>query len=776
MAELGKSYRPSQGGLPCFIVRHRIAITVVWLCVGAILLPLAPQLQDRLADANNLQVGESARVAEILAVEFAADSAQGAWLVVSGVPNIKDPEGTEALREIIRAIRKIPSVSRVESYFEFNDPLLISANGDGALVFVQFEGTQNLDGVISSLRATTEGVKKRLRDAFPDLGIYWTGNVVLNHDILRTSSRDVRQAEIRALPLTFALLLWAFGAFVAASCPVVVGGLAITLTLGVVTALSVFWQPSMLVQSIVSLLGLALGIDYALVIVTRFREQLAAGLDPEQAAEETIRRAGAVVLLSGASVAIGFAALLAVPIDELRSIAIGGLLVTSFAVALATTLLPALLTWIGPRLDLGRFPLFRRRKDNLERWRRWGRWVTNHPWLVLLITGVPIVLLAYPASQLRIAFPSEGGWLPRAAESVQGIQKLKEMGRSGVIYQTSILFQLPDGIGALDQEGWAMLHRLQDHLEADNRITSIYSLPAFVEEYMPAPLIKVLLPDRIRARFLNERYSRALFIVIPREELTPHELLEMVHDLRVIDTGALTAGAGGQLLVGGLAAATLDHQRVVADWFPTVILLVVMGTFVVLLVGFRSLVIPIKAIALNLLSVAAAFGVVVLVFFNGYGAEIFGLSSPIDGMFPTIPIIVFCTVFGISMDYEVFLLARVAEARSTAGSEAEAITRGLAHTAGMITSAAAIMIIVFGAFALGTFLPIQILGLALAVAVLIDAMLIRVALGPALLTLAGKWNWWPGDQLPGRYVAGAAMNNTDIWNRERAYVDPGEGP
>jgi RND superfamily putative drug exporter len=219
--------------------------------------------------------------------------------------------------------------------------------------------------------------------------------------------------------------------------------------------------------------------------------------------------------------------------------------------------------------------------------------------------------------------------------------------------------------------------------------------------------------------------------------------MRLVRQLRSVDAAAVSGLSGVHLRVGGLPAFNADYQDAIGGSVTRVIALVVGGTFVALLIGFRSLLVPLKAVALNLLSVAAAFGAAVLVFQDGYGARLFGLAAPVDGLFPAVPIIVFCIVFGLSMDYEVFLVSRVAECVRRGMPDAGALAEGMARTGGVITSAALVMIVVFAGFALGDFLLIKILGFCLGAAVLVDATVVRMAIGPALLRLAGRWNWWP---------------------------------
>jgi RND superfamily putative drug exporter len=253
-------------------------------------------------------------------------------------------------------------------------------------------------------------------------------------------------------------------------------------------------------------------------------------------------------------------------------------------------------------------------------------------------------------------------------------------------------------------------------------------------------------PEDVRESFVSRDGRIAMLEVIPREGATPVVLGELVRRIRAAEPVLATSGGVARARVGGLPALNVDYQDAVAGprRFMEVVAIIVAATFLVLAIGFRSVLVPLKAIALNLLAVAAAFGAVTLVFQDGLGARFLGVATPLDAIFPAVPVLVFCVVFGLSMDYEVFLVARIREARERNGTgERAAIADGLAHTARLITSAAAIMIVVFGAFIFADFLLMKVLGFALAVAVLLDATVMRLAVSPALLALAGKWNWWP---------------------------------
>jgi len=294
------------------------------------------------------------------------------------------------------------------------------------------------------------------------------------------------------------------------------------------------------------------------------------------------------------------------------------------------------------------------------------------------------------------------------------------------------------------QAGWSAILRLSRSLETDPRVARVLSLPQLlnVETVKEAAAIHVL--PYVRAAYFSGDGNLALIEVVPRDSVSAGDLMRYVRELRGMDAANRSGLANTRIQVGGLPAFNADYQDAIGDSVVGVIMFVVVGSFVALLIGFRSLLGALKAVALNLLSVAAAMGATVLVFQDGYGANLLGVAHPLDGLFPAVPIIVFSILFGLSMDYEVFLLSRVAEGIRKGLTNDAALVAGLARTAGVITSAALVMIVVFVGFALGDFLIIKILGFSLAVAVVIDATLVRLAIGPALLHLGGRWNWWPG--------------------------------
>jgi RND superfamily putative drug exporter len=554
----------------------------------------------------------------------------------------------------------------------------------------------------------------------------------------------VQKGESLVLPATLALLVLAFASFVAALIPLAVGQLAISMALGVAALLALRWHLSILVQNLAAMLGLSLGIDYALLMVSRFREALSAGHGPKEASAIAVRKAGHTLLVSASTVAIGFAALLTVPISEIRSIGVAGFVVAGASVLLANTLLPAGLALLGSRINAGVVPLVSRLNSDYsiharERWKRWGRTITSHPWTALVLAGVPVLLLASQAARLETRLP-RGDWLPPSAESVQGLHSLARMGRGGVVQSLRVILELPSDSISQSESGWKAAVRLSARLASDPRADQVISLPTLTEGHRD---LIWSLSSETRRSLLRGDGRATLEEILPAPWVSPEEQIRWVRELRRLAVADLLGIPGAKIRIGGIPALNADYENAVGDRLPRVIALVVGTTFLALFAGFRSVVAAAKAVALNLLSVGAAFGALVLVFQEGHGSRFLGVHEATGGVFPIIPILAFAIVFGLSMDYEVFLVARVLEARRSGLSESEAITEALARTAGLITSAAAIMIVVFAGFTLGDFLVIKMLGFTLAVAVLIDATLVRIVIGPALLSLAGDWNWWP---------------------------------
>lgn len=729
----------------CFMNVRRFGVALIVLVAVLALLPFSFHSERHLETATRVEGSQAELVNQELSQGFHSPFVDRVAVVIEGLPPANTAAGAAPLATITAALRQEPGVSGVVSYQELRDPIFLGKGGETFILVGLSSDSGPAELVVPRLHTLEHTLETQLRARYPAIKLAVTGETPLNFDIRKASADDVRRGESLVIPVTLALLLVAFGSLVAALIPLAVGQLAIATTLAIAGFLAERFHLSILVQNLATMLGLGLGIDYALLMVSRFREALAAGHDGPAAASIAARQAGRTLLISASTVVIGFLALLIVPISEIRSIGLAGCLVAGMSVLLTNTLVPAVLSWLGPRINLGRMPFTPkldadRSARTGNRWRGWGRIVVAHPWRAILLAGVPLLLLAWQATKLNTSVP-QGDWLPPAAESVQALHTLERMDRAGVVQSLRVLITLPQDSVAHTDAGWNTIDTLSKRLASDPRCQRVISITTVADGN------RSMLTDlsrETRRTFLSADGRTALLEVLPTGAVTLRQQVDWVRELRKTGAPGLTGVPGSTLLIGGIPALNADYQTIVQQSFAKVTALVVGGTLLALLLGFRSLVAPIKAIALNLVSVMASFGALVLVFQEGHLSRLLGVKEATGSIFPLVPIVAFAIVFGLSMDYEVFLVARVREARNSGFGEADAITEGLARTAGLITSAAAIMIAVFAAFTFGDFLVVKMIGFTLAVAVLIDATLVRMVIGPALLRVAGDWNWWPG--------------------------------
>jgi RND superfamily putative drug exporter len=725
-------------------VRRFWGAGIVLVAVVA-LLPFSFHAERHLETATRVEGSDAETVRQELSSRFHSPFVDQVVLVVEGLPPADSEPGEQALATIVAGLKDEPGVSGIVSYLDLRDPIFLGEGG-GTFVLIGLASTDApAESLIPELHQKEHALEAQLRSRYPAVNLELTGEIPLNFDIRKASADEVDRSESLAIPATLALLFLAFGSLIAALIPLAVGELAIAATMAVTGLLATRFHLSILVQNLATMLGLGLGIDYALLMVSRFREALCQGNDGPAAAAIAARHAGRTLTISASTVAIGFLALMTVPISEIRSIGVAGFLVAGMCVLLANTLVPAALALLGRRIDLGRLPLAPRLDAQWsartgDRWRRWGKIIVAHPWWALFLAGVPLLLLAWQATRLDTSLP-RGNWLPQAAESVHGLDTLGKMNREGIVQSLRIIVQLPADSITQSDAGWDAIDRLSKRFASDPRCFRVISITSIADNNRSA-LDDI--PRETRRSFVSSDGRAALIEVVPTTAVSMRQGVNWVRELRKTGATALTGVPGATLLVGGVPALNADYQTIIDGRFGPATALVVLGTLVALLCGFRSVIAPLKAIVLNLLSVAASFGALVLVFQDGYGCALLGFPGGTGSVFPLVPIVTFAIVFGLSMDYEVFLVARVLEARKSGLSEMDAIPEGLARTAGLITSAAAIMIVVFAAFTLGDFLVVKMIGFTLAVAVLIDATLVRIVIGPALLRIAGDWNWWPG--------------------------------
>ena len=742
------------------LVRWRWVVVIVWTAVGIFATVRAPHTERLLnIRGGSTRATEASEAQEKLERRFDSPVSEFFAVTLAAPSRLDSGPSRPVLDSLVHTLAAEPFIRGVVSYASTGDTSFLSRDRHTALLILALRTTtgDSAAGLVpvvrQTIRETLEGMPRGRQYT-----AYVTGRAPLDLDVRTVSAEDSRRGEARLLPLTLVILVLAFGALVAAVLPLIVGFLAIVVSLTIIGYLTHVTPMSVFVLNMTTMIGLGVGIDYSLLVVTRFREELSRGKRRREAAVTTFLTAGAAVVTSGLTVVVGFAALLFTPLVETRSVGLGGLVVVAVAVLLSTTLLPALLAVMGRSIERPRWLARRLAWWHAPRiWETWARTLSRYPWRAVTLGGLAIALLTAPVFWIRIGLPSRHWW-PSDTDAGKGVETLTAMGVAGVIQPVRLVIETPAGHTAVETAVLRGLRTLSDSLRADPRVREVRSLVdakpktsllAYSVLYSDLAAARNDLPPEFLDAYLSKDQRVTLMDVILSDTTSLTTAMDVVRKARELRTQKLRGTKDLRILVTGYAASSLDFQDDLLQRFPLLVGLILAATGVMLAVAFRSLLVPVKAIIMNTLSVSATFGLIVLVFQRGFGSQVLGLDGPTSAIFVVVPVLVFAVVFGLSMDYEVFLLSRIKEAFDRTGRNDEAVLEGLSATASVITSAALIMIMVFGIFAFARVLVMQFLGFGLAVAVLLDATIIRMVLVPAFMHLAGRWNWWPGTAVNG---------------------------
>ncbi len=532
------------------------------------------------------------------------------------------------------------------------------------------------------------------------------------------SERDLQQGERVGIPVALIILVVLFGAVAAALVPVVLSLICVVTALGLAALIGQVYELVFFVTLMITMIGLAVGIDYSLIIISRFREEMERGLTPFEAAARSGATAGRTVLFSGTTVVVALCGMFIVPFSFFQSLAIGAILVVIIAMAATLTLLPAIIAMMGRRINTLSIPKIGARSrasvDAQEHgfWERVTAIVTRYPLISVIVVGAPMIVATYFYFDIQTGL-SGVDTFPEESETREAFFVMEEQFSFGLINPTEVVvdgdLSSPEVISAME--------RLQVAIVADPALSW---------------------PPRLTANAAND--LALIQVVIPGEPAS-QAAVEAVNTIRDTHIPASFGGVDAEVLVGGRAAEAADVFDVVSRYTPLVFAFVLGVSFLILMLVFRSIVIPIKAVFMNLLSVGTAYGLLVLVFQKGYGRDLLGFQEA-EVIDVWIPLFLFSILFGLSMDYHVFLLSRIRERFDQTGNNREAVAFGLRETAGMITGAALIMVAVFGAFASGQTIINQQVGFGLSVAIFLDATLVRSALVPATMEMLGARNWY----------------------------------
>ena len=691
---------------------HWKTATFGWLAFVIVAFGLGGLAGSNPIDTSAPGPRESGRMDAILDEGFKRPAGESV-LVQSSSLQTTDPAFAAAIQDVVAKVSAVAAVENVRSPLDEANAGQISADGRSALVEFEISGPKKdaidkIDPVLAQVDAA--------QAAHPQLFIGEFGDASAENDVVTAYGEDLGKAGTLSLPVTLIVLVLAFGALVAAGIPLVLALTAVFATFGLVAVSSQVVPMANEAAPIVLLIGLAVGVDYSLFYLRRAREERAAGRGERAAIETAAATSGRAVLISGLTVMIAMAGMFLTGDEIFSSLAVATILVVAVAVLGSLTVLPALLSRFGDKVDRGRIPLISRLGRRSGEGRFWGAVVDRvlgRPVLSAVLAGGLLVALALPAIQLRMAQPGPDTF-PQSLPAVETYDRMQEA-FPGTALPAQVVVEAPD---VNDPTMQAAIDGLKQQALASGRMHE----PITVEVNDAGTVADITIPIEGKGTDSVSNASLALL----REEIVPDTV------------GAVPGAEAG---VTGLTAQWKDSSDEIKSKLPLVVGFVLVFAFTLLLVAFRSPVIAAKAIVLDLLSVGAAYGVLVLVFQHGYGKGFLGFSST-AGVDPVVPLLLFVILFGLSMDYHVFLLSRIRELVQRGMSTDEAVSQGIKSTAGVVTSAAIVMVAVFAVFITLSMLMFKQFGVGLATAILIDATIVRGVLLPASMKLLGDWNWY----------------------------------
>jgi uncharacterized membrane protein YdfJ with MMPL/SSD domain len=691
---------------------HWKTATFGWLGFVLVVFALGGMAGTKSIDANEPGPGESGRMDEILDEGFKQPAGESVF-VESESLRIDDPPFAAVIEDVVRRIQTLDVVQKVRSPLDPENSGQIAPSGHAALV--EFEIRGDSEDAVDKIGPVLDRVNVA-QQVHPEFYIGEFGEASAEDAYMTAYEDDLAKAGELSLPITLIILVIAFGALVAAGIPLLLALTAVFGTFGLVSLSSHVLPMAMQAPAVVLLIGLAVGVDYSMFYLRREREERAAGRSEAAAVEVAAATSGRSVLVSGLVVMTAMAGMFLTGNEIFASIALATIAVVAMAVLGSLTVLPALLCRFGDGVDRLRVPLIRRLRRDDGKGRMWSAIVDRvmrRPALWAAVSGGALVALAIPAFQLHLATPAPET-LPRSIPAVETYVRMQEA-FPGSALPANVVVKAADVNAPAAQ---AAIQELEERALASGRMFE----PITVEVNDDGTVAHITVPMEGDG---EDAASRAALATL-RDDIVPATV------------GALPDAEAG---VTGLTAQWVDSTNAIKSKLPLVFGFVLLFAFLVMLVAFRSLVIAAKAIVLNLLSVAAAYGVLVLVFQHGIGKDFLGFSST-EGISPEVPLLLFVILFGLSMDYHVFILSRIREAAGRGAGTDEAVAYGIRSTAGVVTSAAIVMVFVFAIFATLSLLFFKQFGVGLSVAVLLDATIVRAVLLPASMKLLGDWNWY----------------------------------
>ena len=692
--------------------RHRKTAVFGWLAFVVASVAIGASIGTKRLDPDELGTGQSARAQEIIDSGAFVDATDESVLVSSESRTASDPAFRAVLADVVRAVSRQEGVSNVVSPLDPEGSTLVAKDRRSALV--QFE-VFDVDEQATTLVAPVLEAVARVQERSPDFRVEQFGGASAMKALDETVGKDFQRAEYTALPITLGILIVVFGALVAAGIPLLLGLTAVLAAIGLLAVPGQLFAMDEAANSVILLIGLAVGVDYSLFYLKREREERAAGQSTGAALEAAAATSGRAVLISGLTVLAALSGMFLGGGEIWTSIAIGTILVVAIAVAGSLTVLPAMLSWLGDGIERGRIPFLPRRRHGGDSrvWEAVLERVLRRPGVSAAVAAGALAVLAAPALTMKTELPGVND-LPRSLAIMQTYDRIQQAFPGGPL-PAIVAVEAEDVTAPAVREAIADLRR-------DALASGLMSDPITVQESPNGRVALVSVP--LAGKGTDEVSYRALAAL--RDEVVP----STVGSVRGVDAA-----------VTGETAASKDFNSLMAQRMPIAMGFVLVLAFVLLLVAFRSVVIATKAIALNLLSVGAAYGLLVAAFQWGWGESVLGFDST-GSIVAWLPLFMFVILFGLSMDYHVFILSRVRELYDRGMSTEDAVAAGIKSTAGVVSAAAFVMVAVFAIFVTLSTIDMKQIGFGLAAAILIDATIVRAVLLPATMKLLGKWNWY----------------------------------
>lgn len=747
------------------VVKHRFLVILIWIFLlipaiyGAV--HLHEHLQGEVASGTGTEMN---RQEALLNNHFPQQNIYSVQLVLeSDKYTVDDPPYQALMQQYLDIINGLDEAAAPVTYEQQSNQISADRKqtyismGLNARSFAEADSTSVV--VSDALRAVP------VPESFT---MQLTGGPLFSREITTVSAHDGFRTEEKVLPITLVILVFAFGGLIAAGMPLVVGVFSVLFSLGILFVLAQYLQITSLSQNIVTMLGLGVGIDYSLLFVNRYREELFDnGHDRFTAAIKTLESSGRTILYSGVVVSIGLAALLVPNVVFMRSLGLSGLLVVSMTVLIGLTLLPALLATMGEKINWPkRFSEWSLRTFNRPGfWSKWTYFIMKRPIFFSFVSIGVLLSLSLLSLELKVWNPTIK-IMPESLETRQGFEKMLAMDPRNTFAPIVVTIETKDNspiwaeknvkeaytfIKALDnlepiRNTIGLINAdqsLNDHMALYNSIAATGGVQN-LQLFQPGLSLPFISADETKGVL-------AMYHEYEGYEFTDRDL-QTIEEIRLFRDQVADRFPNLNIMIGGLSAVPLEMKDAIFNYFPMIVGVTVLATFFLTMYSFGSVLLPLKAVVLNILSVTATYGCMILVFQRGFGAALLGIDKVPGALLIVSPLILFCIIFGLSMDYEIFLINRIKEEYEACGDPEEAVARGMEKTGGIITSAGLIMILIFSGFAFARLIVIKEFGFGLAVAIFIDATIIRLMVVPALMKLFGRSSWYFPKFLENRFL------------------------